>query len=621
MKTIFAALLTICASFATIPALAAPAHGYRIDHLEPPFWWAGMHNKTVQLMVHGDQIADLDPALDYPGVHITAVKRVENKNYLFIDLAVDPGTAPGIVNIVFKHGDAQVKYAYRLLAREAGSSQRIGFGSADAIYEIMPDRFANGDPANDSVAPMADKLDRQLGHGRHGGDIQGIIDHLDYIADLGFTQLWPTPLVENDTPAASYHGYAATNHYLVDPRYGSNDDYKRMVAQARKHGMGVIQDVVLSHIGAGHWWMKDMPMPDWINHGGKFVPTQHHRVAMQDPYGSNEDKENFTRGWFTENMPDMNQTNPYVANYLIENNIWWIEYAGLSGLRVDTYSYSDPGFLSEFGRRILAEYPRLNMVGEEWSKIPAVVSHWQRGKLNANGYEGTLPSLMDFPMAYAMRSALAAKDEEGPAFTDVYETLSLDYLYPDPGNLVLFEGNHDMARLFSVVNEDYDLYKMDIAYLLTMPRIPQLYSGTEILMTSTTKGRDDSSYRHDFPGGWTGDKVNAFTGAGLTPQQKDAQAFVRKLVNWRKGQSVIHHGKMMQYGAEQGTYVYFRYDGAKKVMVAFNKDKREAVLPTARFHEMLAGVKAGVDVISGKTFALDGELRLAPRSVVILELQ
>jgi neopullulanase len=394
-----------------------------------------------------------------------------------------------------------------------------------------------------------------------------------------------------------------------------------MVAQARKHGMGVIQDVVLSHIGAGHWWMKDMPMPDWINHGGKFVPTQHHRVAMQDPYGSNEDKENFTRGWFTENMPDMNQTNPYVANYLIENNIWWIEYAGLSGLRVDTYSYSDPGFLSEFGRRILAEYPRLNMVGEEWSKIPAVVSHWQRGKLNANGYEGTLPSLMDFPMAYAMRSALAAKDEEGPAFTDVYETLSLDYLYPDPGNLVLFEGNHDMARLFSVVNEDYDLYKMDIAYLLTMPRIPQLYSGTEILMTSTTKGRDDSSYRHDFPGGWTGDKVNAFTGAGLTPQQKDAQAFVRKLVNWRKGQSVIHHGKMMQYGAEQGTYVYFRYDGAKKVMVAFNKDKREAVLPTARFHEMLAGVKAGVDVISGKTFALDGELRLAPRSVVILELQ
>jgi glycosidase len=610
----FAALLL---AGAILPAHATTVPA--IDHMEPPFWWVGMHDKDLQLMVHGERIADLEPRLAYPGVRIASVTRVANRNYLFIDLVVDTNAAPGRFDIEFTGQGRAVRYPYRLLEREKGSAGRPGFSSRDAIYQVMPDRFANGDPANDSVPALADRLDRSLGHGRHGGDIQGIIDHLDYIAGLGFTQLWPTPLVENDMPAASYHGYAATDHYKIDPRYGTIDDYLRLSRESRKHGIGLIQDVVLSHIGSGHWWMKDLPAPDWVNYGGKFVPTHHHRVAVQDKYASREDADNFTRGWFAPGMPDLNQTNPLVANYLIQNNIWWIEYAGLSGLRIDTFSYSDSRFLSQYTRRLMDEYPHLNMVGEEWSMLAPVVSRWQRGKVNFDGYASTMPGMMDFPVAEAMRHALA--DKEGAnVFTDVYETLSLDYLYPDPGSLVLFDGNHDMSRIYSVVGEDFDKYKMDIVFVMTMPRIPQFYTGDEILMTSATKSRDDASYRHDFPGGWAGDKVNAFTGAGLTPRQREAQEFVRKLVNWRKAQPVIHHGKLMHFGPEDNTWVYFRYDEHDKVMVAFNDNPKEAVLPTARFHEMLRGVESGVDVLTGKTYDLKNALTLPPHASVILQL-
>jgi neopullulanase len=590
-------------------AASAPA---AIDHVDPPFWWTGMHDRHLQLMVHGPAIADLEPAIAYPGVRIAAVTRVANRNYLFIDLDIGPDVKPGDVAIDFR-GAHPTRHIYRLLARAPGSAERNGFGKADAIYQLMPDRFANGDTHNDSVPGLADKLDRKLGHGRHGGDIQGIIDHLDYIAGMGFTQLWPTPLVENDMPAASYHGYAATDHYRIDPRYGSNDDYVRLSNEAKKHGIGLIQDVVLSHIGLHHWWMKDLPTPDWINHNdGRFVATMHHRTAVQDPYASKEDASNFTTGWFSPGMPDLNQTNPFVANYLIQNNIWWIEYAGLSGLRIDTFGYSDGAFLAQYTQRVLAEYPHLNMVGEEWSKLPAVVAHWQRPPTS-------MPSMMDFPLTEAMRTALAGKDNEN-LFNDVYETLAQDAQYPDASNLVLFEGNHDMARLYSVVGEDVDRWKMDLAFIMTMPRIPHFYVGDELLMTSTVGRRDDSSYRRDFPGGWAGDKVDAFTGAGLTPRQREAQAFVKKLVNWRKGASVVHTGKLMQYGPENNTWVYFRYDGQRKVMVAFNANAKEAVLPAGRFHEMLAGVAGGTDVLTGKRFDLAREIRLPAKSVVILEI-
>ena len=598
---------------------AASAQPYQISHMEPPFWWAGMAHDKLQLMVHGPGIADLAPALSWPGVAIERVTRVPNKNYLFIDLTVSAQARPGAFDITFANGGKRIAYRYQLLQREAGSAQRPGFSSRDAIYQVMPDRFANGDPANDNVAGMTELANRANGGGRHGGDIAGMIGRLDYIASIGFTQLWPTPLVENNMPAWSYHGYAATDHYKIDPRYGSNEDFRRLSREAKKRGIGLIQDVVLSHIGAKHWWMTDMPTPDWIAFDGKFVPTRHHRVSVQDPYASQADKKNFTSGWFSQSMPDMNQANPLVATYLIQNNIWWIEYAGLSGLRIDTYSYSDGAFLTEYTRRLMAEYPHLNMVGEEWHKSPVVVSRWQRGKHNADGYVSHLPSLMDFPMAEAMRTALASKD--AAAFTDVYETLAQDYLYPDPSALVLFEGNHDVARLYSVVGEDLDLYKMNLAFVMTMPRIPQFYYGTELLMTSDTGARNDASYRRDFAGGWAGDTVDAVTGMGLSARQREAQAFVRKLVNWRKRSPVIHSGKTMHFGAQDGTYVYFRYDANKTVMVALNKNSASALLPLERFAEVLGGARGGVDVISGRRYALDKTLTLPARASVILDIE
>ena len=619
MRRYHKSLAALALAFAGLGPVWA-ASNTAIDHMDPPFWWAGMHDARLQLMVHGEHIADRQPHLAYPGVRVAAVTRVENPNYLFIDLVIGSDAKPGSFDIDFAGAGGDIHYAYKLLERVPGSAARQGFNSGDAIYELMPDRFANGDPSNDSVAALADKGNRQLGYGRHGGDIKGIIDHLDYIAGLGFTQLWPTPLLESNEPQASYHGYASTDHYKIDPRYGSNDDYVRLSREAHARGIGLIQDVVLNHIGAGHWWMKDLPAPDWINEGGKFVPTQHHRVALQDRYASRDDAENFTRGWFAPGMPDLNQSNPMLATYLIQNSIWWIEYAGLSGLRIDTFSYSNPQFLTEYTHRLMAEYPHLNMVGEEWSMIPAVVSHWQRGKANFNGYSTSMPSMMDFPLTEAMRTALSGK-EVANTFNDVYETLSLDYFYPDPSNLVLFSGNHDLPRMFSVVGEDFDKYKMDLVFVMTMPRIPQFYSGDEILMTSTTKGRDDSSYRHDFPGGWTGDKINAFTGAGLAARQREAQQFVRKLVNWRKTAGVIHHGKLMHYGPEHNTYVYFRYDDHEKVMVAFNANEKEAVLPAARFHEMLDGVSSGVDVLTGRVYALSKTITLPAHAAVILQLK
>lgn len=616
-KTLLAALLA-----ALLPAAAgAASQNYRIDHMDPPLWWTGMHNSKLQLMVHGPRIADLEPALSYPGVRIASVSRVANRNYLFIDLELTPEAAPGRLELVFKRGAHSLRYSYDLLAREKDSAQRAGFNSSDAIYQVMPDRFANGDPSNDSVAGYADKLNRAEGGGRHGGDIQGMIDHLDYIAGLGFTQLWPTPLLESNMPAYSYHGYAATDHYRIDPRYGSNEAFRKLSAQARARGIGVIQDVVLNHIGSKHWWMQDMPMPDWLSYQGKPVLTAHHRVALQDPYASEEDKRNFTQGWFSPQMPDLNQANPFVANYLIQNSIWWIEYAHLSGLRVDTYGYSNTDFLSRWSGAVMAEYPKLNLVGEEWSPLIPVVAHWQRGKHNVDGYVSHMPSMMDFPLNDALRRALVAADDSEQGLNTLYETVSQDYLYPTPGNLVLFEGNHDLSRLFSALNEDQDLFRMALAFVATMPRIPQFYSGTEIQMPSTVKGRDDASYRRDFPGGWAGDKVNAFTGAGLTRRQADAQAYVRKLFNWRKTATVIHNGKLMHYGPEQHTYVYFRYGGGKKVMVALNKNNTDTTLPTARFHEMLGAARSGVDVISGQRVSLDGEVKLPARSALILEIE
>lgn len=604
-----------------------------IERIEPPFWWVGMRQHSLQLMVHGPAIGASSPQLDYPGVRITAIRRVSNPNYLFVDLDIADGTQPGELDLFFSPlhdagtaapASATLHYHYRLQARDKDSAQRRGFSAADAILNLVPDRFANGDRSNDTMAGFPDRLSRgDDSAGRHGGDIRGIADHLDYIAGMGYTMIWPTPLIENNQPAYSYHGYATTDHYKIDARFGSNEDYRQLVAQARSKGVGVIQDIVLNHIGDHHWWMRDLPSADWITFNGQFVPTRHARTTVSDPYASRADHRNFTEGWFSEHMPDMNQANPLVATYQIQNSIWWIEYAGLSGIRADTYSYSEPAFLAAWSRRILEEYPHFSMVGEEWSTNPNVVARWLRGKHNPDGYVSSMPAMMDFPLQDALRQALVAEDSWNGGLTALYEMLVNDQLYPDPSAMVLFEGNHDMSRLYTALNNDPALVKMALAYIATMPRTPQFYYGTEVLMQSR-KQRDDGAARRDFPGGWTGDKVNAFTGAGLTAEQRTMQQFVRRLLNWRKTQPVIHHGKLMHFAPDQGTYTYFRYQetaqGMEQVMVVLNKNRSATTLPTARFAEILPSGAQGTDVLNGQQYDLRQQLTVPPRSALILQI-
>ncbi|QZT37621.1 glycoside hydrolase family 13 protein [Halosquirtibacter xylanolyticus] len=600
---------------------SAIASKYKVDHLEPISWWVGMKNPKLQLLIHGKNISELKPEIDYAGVTIESVSLVENPNYLFVNLHIDKKTVPGSINIEFKKGKKSIlTYNYKLNKRRDASADRMGYSSKDVMYLITPDRFANGDYSNDNQPGMIEQSDRTDKDGRHGGDIQGIINSLDYLKDMGFTAVWVNPLLEDNQPEVTYHGYAITDYYQIDKRYGTNEDYVRLSKEAKKRGIGVIMDVVLNHCGSAHWWMKDMPSKDWINFNGKFTPCSHKRTTVEDAYASQDDKKQFSDGWFVESMPDLNQRNPYMANYLTQNAIWWIEYADLMGLRVDTYPYSDKTFLSHWSKSLMDEYPNLNIVGEEWSTNPLIVSYWQKGKVNSDGYISSMPSMMDFPLNTAMIDGFKEDESWNGGFVKMYEMLANDFVYPDARNLVIFPDNHDMARIYDQLDRDDDLFKMTMAYTLTMRGIPQIFYGTEILAKSE-HGGDHGYLRIDFPGGWKDDKVNAFTGKGLSKKELDAQQYMKKLLNWRKNTPVIHDGQLMHYAPQDGVYAYFRYDKKQKVMVVFNKNTEDVSLKTARFHEMLDGVSDAKDVITGKTQSVGEELLIPARSVLILEVK
>ncbi len=591
-----------------------------IKHLEPLNWWVGMQHPHLQLMVHGNNIGLLTPEINYPGVSLTSTQTTDNKNFLFINLTIAATTKAGKFNIVFKSGDklvAQVNYS--LLEREKKSAERRGFDARDVIYLIMPDRFANGSVKNDSMADQQEKLNRSITGGRHGGDLKGMQEHLDYVAAMGFTMIWPTPLVENNQEHYSYHGYSATNHYKIDSRFGTNQDYKNYVAAVNRKGMGVIQDVVLNHIGSGHWWMQDMPAKDWINYPDNYTQTTHRRMAIHDPHAAPEDAKQFTDGWFVPTMPDLNQRNPLLATYLIQNSVWWIEYANLSGIREDTYSYSDKNFLSAWGKYLLEEYPHFNMVGEEWTGNQAIVASWQKGKRNDNGYVSYLPSLMDFPVHDAMRAALTENEGWSTGFMKLYETIANDFLYADPMNMVVFPENHDTSRIFSALDNNLDLFKNAMVLSATTRGIPQFFYGSEVLATSP-KERDDGAVRSDMPGGWAGDKINAFTGKGLSAQQKDAQTFVKTLLNWRKTSDAIKTGKLMHFVPEKSTYVYFRYTDSKTVMVVLNKNAQDVQLDLARYQIMLKAKTSGKNILTGENVDLSKPLNLKAMTPQIIEL-
>ena len=604
-------------------AISLPAGATTIDHLEPASWWVGMKHDRVELMVHGDHIAATTPRLQRAGVRITDVQKVENPNYLFVTVEVSATAKPGDFDIEFVEGGKVVAtHPWRLDARTPGSAQRRGFDSRDAIYLITPDRFANADPRNDNVAGMREAANRANPDGRHGGDIAGIRQHLDYIASLGFTQAWITPALENNQPAYSYHGYAITDLYRVDPRFGSNADYRALSREARAHGIGLIMDVVLNHIGSSHWWMQDLPSADWINNGGKFFPTNHRRTTIQDPHAAPADRRAFTDGWFNPGMPDLNQRNPHLARYLIQNALWWIEYADLSGIREDTFGYADTAFVSRWAKEILDEYPHFSMVGEEWSVNPAIVAHWQRGKINPDGHVPYMPSMMDFPIHTTLRDVLLQADGRyDSSWIPLYEMLANDFLYPDPGRLVVFAENHDTTRLLAHLDGDVALWKLAMAYIATVRGTPQFYYGSEVLVRGP-KERHDGEIRADMPGGWAGDATNAFTGQGLTAAQRDAQDFIRTLFTWRKHTPVVQTGKLTHFAPAGPVYAYVRHDGTHKpVLVALNKGDAATSLALDRFAAFVKHGDRARDVLSDKDVMLGDALLLPAKSATILELR
>lgn len=588
--------------------------------VEPPSWWSGMNNSQLQLLIKADKAGSMEVKINHPGVKLLSVDKADSPDYLFVNLDISKAT-PGIFTIeLLDKGERRYSYNYTLYEREKGSADREGFDNSDVLYLIMPDRFANGDPANDEIEGMKEGLNRNDNYGRHGGDIAGIVNKLSYIKDMGFTAVWLNPVLENDMERGSYHGYATTDFYKVDRRFGSNEDYRKLSEQASDMGIKMIMDMIFNHCGSSHWWMEDPPFKDWINHYPDFVPTSHRRTTNMDPYASKTDKKEMVDGWFVRSMPDMNQRNPYMAEYLIQNSIWWIEYLGLSGIRMDTYPYPDKAMMAEWNIRVLNEYPDFNIVGEEWSMNPAIVSYWQDGQTNRDGYDGKIPSMMDFPLQNAVSEALNEKENFNSGLVKIYEMLANDMLYPDPANLVIFPDNHDMARFFMQLNMDIDLYKLGITFFLTTRGIPQIFYGSEILMTHT-EGNDHGNIRKDFPGGWEGDRISGLTGTGLKKDEADVQNFFWRILNWRKDKEVIHSGKLMHYAPQNGVYVFFRYNDAEKVMVIINKNKEKQILRLDRFDEMMSGITAGREIISGEELNFKGELMLAPLTPMVIELR
>ena len=588
-----------------------------IERVEPPNWWVGMEYNSVELLIYGKDIAANDVRLKtYENVQLQSVKKAANPNYLFVTIAIGEQAQPGNLQLDFhKNGTSAFVHEYELKARENNRKNLAGFNSTDAIYLITPDRFVNGDPDNDAVAGMLEKPNRKDKGGRHGGDVQGIVNSLDAIKDMGFTAIWTNPILENNMPSYSYHGYAITDFYKVDPRYGSNESYKKMVEKASDKGMKVIMDMIANHCGLEHWWMKDLPSEDWINQWDTYTQTNHKKTVVLDPYATKKDTKEFFDGWFVPTMPDLNQRNASMANYLIQNTLWWIEYSGIAGIRMDTYPYPDMYFMRDWTAAVMKEYPNFNIVGEEWVLRPTIVSYWQKGKENTNGYTSELKSVMDFPIQHALSTSL----NDAGSWNAVYEELGQDYLYPDPNNLVVFPDNHDMSRIYTQLNEDADLVKLALTYVATVRGIPQIYYGTEILMGN--KGTEDHGIiRTDYPGGWAKDKVNAFTGDGLTKEQKDAKAYLSKLFNWRKNAEVIHNGKLIHFAPKDNIYVYFRYNEHQKVMVILNKDANAKLLDVVEYQEVLKGSVSGKDVLTGKQFKNANTINVPAKTAMIIEI-
>ncbi len=597
------------------------AQTFNVERIEPPNWWAGMKRPQLQLLIHGANIAGFNVKIDYPGVTYDGTIKTENPNYLFINLTLSPELKPGTMNMVFTTGKKSASIPFEFKAREGFNGRIMGLNPGDLIYLIMPDRFANGDTSNDIIAGMRQTtIDRTQPYQRHGGDLQGIIDHLDYLQNLGVTALWLNPVLENDQPETSYHGYAATDCYKVDPRFGGNKAYKSLIDDLHHRGMKIIMDIVPNHVGSENWFIKDLPTQDWIHQHQGFLKSNFRIPAQFDPHGSQIDKKTMEEGWFDTHMPDLNQNNELVANYIIQNNIWWIEEFGTDAFRIDTYPYNYLPFLEKWADAIYAEYPNYSIFGETWVEDKSVEAYYEGDAYIVKNFNSKVSAMTDFVMYNAINEALNGKFDWRSGIMKIYYTLAEDYLYANPYDQVIFLDNHDTYRFFSTVGEDMNKYKMGIGLVMTLRGIPQFYYGTELAFKNND-WINDGKYRVDFPGGWPDDKGNKFLPDGRTDQEIEAFNYFSKLANWRKNEEVIKTGKLMQFIPEDNTYVYFRYTDQQCVMVLLNRNEDSKTLDTQRFRERIEGYHSANNVVTDAAINDLSQLELPPMSITILELE
>lgn len=609
-KLLLAALLTVA-----MLSLRAQT----IEHIDPPSWFTGMHEKSLQLMVYGKGMEAYVVETDYPGLEISTLVRTENPNYLFVNLTVSDQTRPGTATLTFINGKKKITHDYPLYARPAGPAR--GFDCSDVIYLLMPDRFANGDITNDNVDGMTEQVSRGNPGGRHGGDLKGIEDHLDYLHELGVTGIWLNPFLENNQHRSSYHGYSTTDFYRSDPRYGSNEEFRQLVSKAHDRGMKVVMDMIFNHMGSEHWWMKDLPTKDWIHQFDEFTRTNYNASTYMDPYAADTDVKLMEKGWFDVTMPDLNQSNPLVETYLIQTSLWWIAFSDLDGIRMDTYPYPQPDMMARWAKRAEEEFPGFFIVGEVWYDDPAHTSYWALNKQNSDGYRSNLPSLTDMPLCFATHRAFTGTESPTGQLLKLYSVLSQDFLYPEPFRNVIFLDNHDMTRFYTETGKSLDVYKMALSFIMTTRGIPQLYYGTEIVMDGD-KSKGDGYLREDFPGGWPGDIKNAFTMTGLEENEQKALDFTRLILNWRKHKEVIHTGKLKHFSPRNGVYVYFRYNDTESIMVILNNNEKETrTIRGDVYQESLKGFTGGYEIISGKTIDDLSSIQIVPKSAMIIELK
>jgi glycosidase len=576
----------------------------------------------VQIMIHGNDIANGDAyTINYPGVKLEKVNKVENKNYVFLDINISPSAKPGIIKIKVKEKQSSFDINFELKKRRTGNGTAFAQGvtSKDFIYLIMPDRFSNGDTTNDHIPGMRDQsLNRDSVYARHGGDLKGIENHLDYLKSLGVTTLWLNPVIVNDMSNRTEHGYAFTDHYTIDPRIGGEEAYQKLIDEAHSKNMKMIQDAVYNHVGSYHFTVLDPPMKDWLHQWPAYTNTNFKDQVLFDPYASEKEKKKMSDGWFAKSMPDLNQSNPYVANFLIQHALWTVEEFGIDGWRIDTYAYNDLDFMNRCNKALMDEYPKLTMFGETWVHGVINQSYFVQNKFNIP-YKSNLQAPTDFQTLWAITDAMTKDFGWTDGITEMYTTLAQDFVYQDPMRNVIFLDNHDLSRFYSVVGEDEMKYKASLAWLFTCRGIPEMYYGDEVGMTGFTTP-NDGYVRKDFPGGWASDSANKFIVAGRTPKEERIWSYIAKLANFRKNSSAITTGKMMQFAPEKGEYVFFRYDSKQTIMTVLNTAKEKLTIEMKKYLERTNGFTKMKNIITGEVKPI-ADFSLEPMESGVWELE